>query len=109
MGVDLIAPSLPAITHNLQVTHSFLKFNYDLSLWVALGNFLMGFLSDALGRRKLIIAGFIIFVFASLLPPVFPNMLVLLLSRFLQGIALGTSSWVGRWNSHGCAFQYQDN
>jgi len=55
----------------------------------------MGFLSDALGRRKLIIAGFIIFVFASLLPLI-SEYVSPILSRFLQGICVSTFVVVGR-------------
>lgn len=97
MAVDLIAPSLPAISHGLHISNTVTK---DLIaiylLGYALGNFFVGFLADALGRRKLGILGFLIFTIASLLPVIFPNIAVLLSARLLQGLALGGVTVVGR-------------
>lgn len=97
MGIDLIAPSLPAISHDLHVS-SVVSKNLISSYLVGymLGSFLMGFLSDALGRRKIIVGGLFLFVIVSLLPGLFPNTTVLLLSRFMQGIALASFSVVSR-------------
>jgi MFS family permease len=89
MGVDLIAPSLPAISHSLQASSAFSKNLITLYLLgYALGSFLMGFLSDTLGRRRLVIGGFLIFSLASLLPVFFPTEATLLLARGLQGFTI---------------------
>src|SRR4051794_25876643 len=74
MGVDLIAPSLPAISHSLHISNTVAKNLISIYLLgMALGNFIVGFLSDALGRRKLIVSGFLIFMLASFLPILFAN------------------------------------
>lgn len=97
MGIDLIAPSLPAITHSLNVSESFSKNLISLYLLgYAIGNFCIGFLSDAWGRRKLLLAGLFFFVLASLLPPFFHHPSILLLARILQGIGLGAFAVISR-------------
>jgi MFS family permease len=70
MEVDLIAPSLPAMSHQLHIASATSQNLIAIYLLgYALGNFFIGFLSDALGRRKIIIGGFTVFVFASLCLP----------------------------------------
>src|SRR4051812_7898014 len=92
MAIDLIAPSLPAISHDLHTSATISKNLIAIYLLgYALGNLVIGFLSDALGRRKLAIIGFVIFIAASLLPALFPSVTMLLISRFLQGISLGAA------------------
>lgn len=97
MGVDLIAPSLPAISRDLQVSHTISKNLVAIYLFgYALGSFVFGFLCDAWGRRKFVIGGLALFVVASLLPTFFPNTLALLSGRFFQGIAIASYSITAR-------------
>jgi DHA1 family bicyclomycin/chloramphenicol resistance-like MFS transporter len=92
MAVDLIAPSLPAISHDLHISDTISKNLIAIYLLgYALGNFFTGFLSDAWGRKKLSLLGFIIFIIASLLPALFPGEITLLIGRFLQGLSLGSA------------------
>lgn len=89
MGIDLIAPSLPAISHDLNVSYNFSKNLITFYLFgYMLGNFLIGFLSDAIGRRKPMLLGFIIFIIASVLPAIFNKPLLLLIARFFQGFTI---------------------
>jgi len=89
MGIDLISPSLPAIGQNLHVSTSVVKNLISLFLvGCALGFFSIGFLTDSLGRRKLVVGGLAVFVVASLLPIYFTNITVLLIVRFIQGFTL---------------------
>ncbi len=55
-----------------------------------------GAISDALGRRRVIIAGLAVYVLASVLCVFAPNVHVLLLGRALQGISAGSGVIVGR-------------
>lgn len=97
MAVDLLSPSLPAIANDLNVSNTITKDLISLYLLgYACGNFLSGFLTDALGRRKLLLTGLGCFIVASLLPVFYPHIEVLLLARLLQGLALGTISVVVR-------------
>lgn len=97
MGIDLIAPSLPAISSDLNISSVMVKNLITLYLvGYALGNFCIGFLSDALGRRKLVLLGLAIFVFASLLPVFWPYIRILLLARFLQGFMIAAFAVIAR-------------
>lgn len=97
MSVDLVAPSLPAIASDLQVSAKIAKDVISIYLLgYALGNFFTGFLTDALGRQKLIRIGLLAFVIVSLLPVFFPRIEVLLLARFLQGVTIGSVAVLAR-------------
>jgi len=77
MAVDLIAPSLPAIADSLNISSATTKNIITIYLLgYALGNFLTGFLTDALGRQNLIRIGLVGFIFASLLPIISPYIIV---------------------------------
>lgn len=97
MVVDLVSPSLPAIT---QALHTSQTLGQDLiSLYLlgyALGNFVTGFLTDAWGRRHLLLAAMSGFILASLLPVCWPSIGMLLLTRCLQGLMIGSISVVAR-------------
>ena len=97
MAVDLVAPSLPAIAAGLHVLPSVAKGVISIYLLgYALGNFCTGFLTDALGRQKLLRLGLLGFVLASLAPVVFPSIQVLLIARFLQGVTIGAVAVIDR-------------
>ena len=81
MAVDLVAPSLPAIAAGLHVSPSLAKGVISIYLLgYALGNFFTGFLTDSLGRQKLLRIGLLGFFLASLTPVVFPSMQSLLIA-----------------------------
>lgn len=97
MAVDLVAPSLPAIAKSLQVSNNLSKnIISTYLLGYALGNFFLGFLTDAYGRQKLLRGTLFGFVIASLLPALFPDIGVLLLARFLQGVTIGGAALIAR-------------
>src|SRR3989338_2965812 len=81
MGVDLLAPSLPAISSSLHISSVISKNLIAIYLLAyAIGNFCSGVSSDTLGRKLLLISGFLIFVIASILPIVFANAIMLLIA-----------------------------
>ncbi len=97
MGIDLISPSLPAISHDLNTTNSFSKNLITLYLvGYAFGNFIVGILSDALGRRKLMLYGFLAFMITSIIPVLIENAVVLLISRLFQGFSIAAFAVIGR-------------
>lgn len=90
MAIDLVAPSLPAISLGLHVsTHAVKNLISIYLLGYALGNFYTGFLTDAWGRQKLLRVNLLAFVVISLIPVFFPQIDVLLLVRLLQGLTIG--------------------
>jgi DHA1 family bicyclomycin/chloramphenicol resistance-like MFS transporter len=93
MCIDLVAPSLPAIAHALSVSKALAKDVIAFYLLgFALGNFLMGFLTDAWGRQKLMRISLLLFVASSLLPIFFANIYLLLFARLMQGLTIGAVS-----------------
>lgn len=55
-----------------------------------------GSISDALGRRRVIVAGLVVYFLASLLCALAPNVHVLIIGRVLQGLSAGSGVIVGR-------------
>lgn len=89
MGIDLIAPSLPAISVDLHAHHWISK--NLISVYLAgnvIGNLFIGFLTDSWGRKKVISSSLLIFAIASLFPIFKISSFTLLLSRFLQGLVV---------------------
>ncbi|BEV72567.1 Bcr/CflA family efflux MFS transporter [Paludibacterium sp. THUN1379] len=97
MVVDLVSPSLPAITLALHTSQTLGQDLISLYLFgYALGNFVTGFLTDAWGRRRLLLAAMSGFMLTSLLPVCWPTIGMLLLTRWLQGLMIGSISVVAR-------------
>ncbi|HLB56793.1 MAG TPA: Bcr/CflA family efflux MFS transporter [Coxiellaceae bacterium] len=93
MAIDVIAPSLPAISSGLSVSSMTAKNIIAIFLLgYALGNFFTGFLTDAKGRQKLIRINLLGFVIVSVIPIIFQNINALLLCRLLQGFTIGATS-----------------
>ena len=93
MGVDVIAPSLPAINQSLHVSAVLAKVLIPIFIvGAAIGTFSSGILSDVWGRRPLMRSGFALIIIASILPSLWPTASTLLFARFCQGLAIGTMS-----------------
>ncbi|HEY8245589.1 MAG: multidrug effflux MFS transporter [Vicinamibacteria bacterium] len=96
-SIDLYLPAFGAIGRELaappvavQATLSAYLFAYAfMMLW-------HGALSDALGRRPVVIAGLIVYAVATLLCAIAGNIQSLWLARALQGLSAGTGLVVGR-------------
>ncbi len=86
MTIDMYLPALPTITDDLRTTSAATQLTLTGTLLgLALGQLLLGPLSDAVGRRRPLLAGTAVHVLASVLVLVAPNVLVLGLLRVLQG------------------------
>ncbi len=97
MGIDLIAPSLPAIQLSLHTTVTLAKQVVAVYLLgYALGNFGIGLLADALPRRPLIICSLALFCGVSVLPIWFAHAPLLLCVRGLQGMAMAVLAVASR-------------
>jgi DHA1 family bicyclomycin/chloramphenicol resistance-like MFS transporter len=87
LTIDMYLPALPTITDELRTTSAVVQLTLTGTLvGLALGQLVLGPLSDALGRRRPLIAGTALHVLASLLVLVAPSVEVLGALRFLQGI-----------------------
>jgi DHA1 family bicyclomycin/chloramphenicol resistance-like MFS transporter len=87
LTVDMYLPALPAVTRDLMTTPATVQLTLTGTLiGLALGQLVLGPLSDALGRRRPLLAGTALHVVASLLVLVAPNIAVLGALRLLQGV-----------------------
>jgi DHA1 family bicyclomycin/chloramphenicol resistance-like MFS transporter len=86
LTIDMYLPALPTITDELATTSSTVQLTLTGTLvGLALGQLVLGPLSDALGRRRPLLAGTALHVLASLLVLIAPNVAVLGLLRLVQG------------------------
>jgi DHA1 family bicyclomycin/chloramphenicol resistance-like MFS transporter len=87
LTIDMYLPALPTITADLHTTAAAVQLTLTGTLaGLALGQLLVGPLSDAWGRRKPLLAGVGVHIVASLLCVVAPNLAVLGGLRILQGL-----------------------
>jgi DHA1 family bicyclomycin/chloramphenicol resistance-like MFS transporter len=87
LTIDMYLPALPTIAADLGTTASAVQLTLTGTLiGLALGQLVLGPLSDAIGRRRPLLAGTALHVVASLLILIAPNIAVLGALRVLQGV-----------------------
>lgn len=87
LTIDMYLPALPTITTELMTTEAAVQLTLTGTLLgLAIGQLVIGPLSDALGRKRPLIAGVAVHVVASLLCAVAPTIGVLGGLRVLQGV-----------------------
>lgn len=92
MTVDLYLPALPSIQAELATTATGIQLTLTgTMLGMAVGNLLVGPLSDMLGRRRPLLAGLALHVAASVLCAVAPSITVLAALRVLQGVGVAAA------------------
>ena len=87
LTIDMYLPALPKIADDLSVSSSVVQLTLTGTLaGLALGQLIVGPLSDSLGRRRPLMAGIVLHMVASVICMLAPNLLVLGLARVLQGV-----------------------
>lgn len=87
LTIDMYLPALPKIGEELSVSSSLTQLTLTGTLaGLAIGQLVLGPLSDSLGRRKPLFAGIVLHMLASLLCLFAPNITVLGIARGLQGM-----------------------
>jgi DHA1 family bicyclomycin/chloramphenicol resistance-like MFS transporter len=95
LTIDMYLPALPTITRELETTSAAVQLTLTGTLiGLALGQLVLGPLSDALGRLRPLLAGTALHVVASLLVLVAPNLAVLGALRVLQGVGTAAGAVV---------------
>ncbi|MET8908772.1 multidrug effflux MFS transporter [Micromonospora sp. NPDC004551] len=95
LTIDMYLPALPAITADLETTSAAVQLTLTGTLaGLALGQLLIGPLSDAVGRRLPLLAGIALHIVASLLCVVAPTVQVVGVLRVLQGLGVAATSVV---------------
>jgi DHA1 family bicyclomycin/chloramphenicol resistance-like MFS transporter len=87
LTIDMYLPALPKIADDLSVSSSVIQLTLTGTLaGLALGQLIVGPLSDSLGRRRPLMAGIVLHIAASVLCMLAPNLVLLGLARVLQGV-----------------------
>ncbi|WP_432494932.1 multidrug effflux MFS transporter [Kineococcus gypseus] len=95
LTIDMYLPALPTIVTELETTEAAVQLTLTGTLvGLALGQLVIGPLSDALGRRRPLLAGTALHVLASLLVLLAPNIAVLGVLRVLQGVGTAAGAVV---------------
>lgn len=95
LTIDMYLPALPSITQDLHATAALVQLTLTGTLaGLGLGQLLVGPLSDAVGRRRPLIAGVGVHIVASALCVVAPNLAVLGGLRVLQGLGAAAAGVV---------------
>ncbi|MCM3760194.1 multidrug effflux MFS transporter [Alkalihalobacillus oceani] len=88
LTIDMYLPAFPAMAEHLQTPASTIQLSLTACLLgLALGQMIVGPLSDIHGRRKPLIIALAVYAFASILCAFAPSIWMLVLLRFVQGAA----------------------
>lgn len=86
LNIDMYLPSFPGIAHDLHTSATLVQTSLTACLLgLAIGQLVIGPISDAQGRRKPLLIATSLFVLASILCALAPNITILIGARFLQG------------------------
>lgn len=95
LTIDTYLPAFPSITTELETTSAAVQLTLTGTLiGMAVGQLLIGPISDSIGRRRPLVAGLAVHVFASLLCVVAPTILTLGVLRVLQGLGAAAAAVV---------------
>ncbi|MDT5186260.1 MAG: transporter, family, multidrug resistance protein, partial [Mycobacterium sp.] len=87
LTIDMYLPALPRIADDLSVSSSVVQLTLTGTLaGLALGQLIIGPLSDSLGRRRPLMAGIVLHMLASVMCLFAPDIVVLGIARGLQGM-----------------------
>jgi len=91
--LNIIVPSLPSIADDFNVTYSSAQLVITAFIAaMAIGQLIIGSLSDAYGRRSILMIGIFVFIIGSIICSMAPTIEMLIFGRFIQ--ALGGVSGV---------------
>ena len=94
---DLYLPALPRLGRDLGVTASSVEVTLTTCvIGIAVGQLLVGPLSDTVGRRRPLMAGLVLFIASSLGCAAAPSIAVLDVLRLLQGVTGATGIVIAR-------------
>lgn len=95
LTIDMYLPALPSIADELSVSSSVAQLTLTGTLaGLALGQLVVGPLSDSLGRRRPLMAGIVLHMLASVLCMLAPDITVLGVARGLQGMGAAAATVV---------------
>ncbi|QWU13606.1 MFS transporter, DHA1 family, bicyclomycin/chloramphenicol resistance protein [Paenibacillus sophorae] len=97
LTIDMYLPSFPEIAADFGARASLVQLSLTACLiGLGLGQIIMGPLSDVHGRRKPIIISLILYLIASFVCAVSPNIIYFIAARFVQGFAASAGIVISR-------------
>jgi MFS transporter, DHA1 family, multidrug resistance protein len=97
LSIDMSLPAQPTLGRELHVSPEVAQLTLGLFLvGFAVGQLIAGFLSDALGRRRVLLAGLALFTVAGLACAAAPSIELLLVARVVQGLGSAASPVIAR-------------
>jgi DHA1 family bicyclomycin/chloramphenicol resistance-like MFS transporter len=86
-ATDLYIPGLPAIATDLDASTAAVQLTLTAFLVAfAVGQLVVGPISDGVGRRRILLAGTVLFTVASVVCAISPDVTILILARVVQGL-----------------------
>lgn len=86
LSLDMYLPALPQVANDLHTTASLAQLSLTFCLLgLALGQIIVGPLSDMKGRRKPLIVSMVFYALSSILCAYSPSVTFLIIMRFIQG------------------------
>ncbi|ARK30154.1 Bcr/CflA family efflux MFS transporter [Halalkalibacter krulwichiae] len=97
LNIDMYLPSFPEIADDLGARASLVQLSLTACLLgLAVGQVVVGPISDAKGRKKPLLISIFFFAVSSLLCALAPNITVLVVARFLQGFTAAAGVVISR-------------
>lgn len=97
LGTDMYLPSLPEIGRDLQTSDSLVQLTITgFMVGMALGQLVMGPLSDRIGRHRILTTATVVWMVSSVICALVPNVTLFIVIRFFQGASGGTCVMLGR-------------
>jgi MFS transporter, DHA1 family, multidrug resistance protein len=99
LSMDLYLPAFPVLADELQASQAQVQLTLTADvIGLVAGQLVLGPLSDAWGRRRLLLGATVVCAIASLFCALAPSAAVLTLWRFVQGFSGGAAScWPAPW------------
>lgn len=89
-ATDMYLPALPLIVEDLGTTQAMVQLTLSGFMFgLAVGQLIVGPISDAAGRKKLLVGGATIALVSSVIAAMAPNIEILIFCRLLQGLGSG--------------------
>jgi DHA1 family bicyclomycin/chloramphenicol resistance-like MFS transporter len=97
LSIDMYLPALPTMTADLHSSETILQLTLTaFIIGIALGQIVIGPLSDAMGRRKPLLAGLALYVIGSILCVVSPSAELLIVARVIQAFGAAAGIVIAR-------------
>lgn len=97
LSIDMYLPALPEVKSMLNTTTAHVQLTLTFFMvGLAVGNVVLGTLSDSTGRKKPLMVSLIIYILSSMAIALTPNITALIIFRFIQGVSGGAGIVLAR-------------